>query len=478
MGAVFAPIVGAVASFNRWRLPPRNAPHPLLTGVHQPMAEELTLFDLVVEGVIPAELDGRYVRIGPNPVAPDPRTYHFFVGDGMLHGVRISNGRARWYRNRWIRSSEVAKSLGVPAAPGPRHIFDTVNTSILDHAGAGWALVEAGSTPVRFGEELEDQRYEDFNGTLPGSFTAHPRRDPSTGELHAICYEATDLKRIRYNVVDPSGRVRRSVVIPVEHGPLIHDCAITQRFVIILDLPLTLSLGVVMAGHGFPYRWNERHPARIGLLPREGGGETVQWITIDPCFVFHNANAFDLPDGRIALDVIVYDRMFAGDNHGPDEVPRGFERWTIDPQNGTVSQETIDAEPQELPVIDCRRTGLPYRYAYALGLPAEKNPNLVGDAPLIKHDLQRGSKSRHAFGSGRVAGEFVFVPRAADSEEDDGWLVGFVIEADGASTTLEILAANDITAPPVASIRLPHRIPPGIHGAWIPTPQAVLSADL
>ncbi len=467
VGAALSPVVSGIASFNRWRLPPRDAPHPFLTGIHEPMREEMTLHDLPVDGAIPRELDGRYVRIGPNPAAPDPRTYHFFVGDGMLHGLRIRDGQALWYRNRWICSTEVAKARGVPAAPGPRHIFDTVNTSVLDHAGAGWALVEAGSPPVRFNEELEDQRYDDFEGTLPGSFTAHPRRDPLTGELHALCYEANDLKRLRYNVVDTGGRVRRSVTIPVEHGPLIHDCAITDRYVVILDLPLTLSMRVVLSGHGFPYRWNDSHPARIGLLPREGRSEDVRWLPIDPCFVFHNVNAYDLADGRVVLDVIAYDRMFASDNLAPDEQPRGLERWTLDLDAGTVTRTTLDAAPQELPVMDDRRTGRPYRYAYALGLPAEMTQSLTGEAPLIKHDLERGSKETHDFGRARIAGEFVFVPRACDAAEDDGWLMGFVTEADGASTGFEILDARNFAAPPIATVRLPHRIPPGIHGAWL-----------
>lgn len=468
---VLSPLVAGIASFNRRRLPPRDAPHPLLTGIHQPMTEELTLTDLVVEGTIPPELDGRYVRIGPNPAAPDPRSYHFFTGDGMLHGIRIQGGRARWYRNRWIRSDEVAKARAVPAAPGPRNIFDTVNTSVLGHAGSSWALVEAGSTPVWFDEHLEAQRYDDFGGTLPGSFTAHPRKDPVTGELHALCYEATDLRRIRYNVVDVAGRVRRSVLIPVAHGPLIHDCAITERYVIVMDLPLTLSMRVVLSGNGFPYRWNEKHPARIGLLPRNGDADDIRWIPLDPCFVFHTANAFDLPDGRVALDVIAYDRMFAGDNLGPDEPPRGLERWTIDPVAGTVEQRTIDPAPQELPTIDGRRTGLPYRYAYALGLPKAFSETLVGEAPLLKHDLERGVRNVHAFGPGRIAGEFVFVPRSPGAEEDDGWLMGFVIDADGGGTALEILDASDFAADPVATIRVPHRIPPGIHGAWLETDQ-------
>ncbi|USI75039.1 carotenoid oxygenase family protein [Sphingomonas morindae] len=466
--AIASPVIAGIAAFNRARVPARDAPHPLLTGIHTPMTEELTLDDLRVEGQIPAALDGRYVRIGPNPVAPDPRLYHFFTGDGMIHGVRLRGGRALWYRNRWIRSTEVAKARRVTPAPGPRHIFDTVNTSILHHAGAGWALVEAGSTPVRFDEHLEAQAYDDFAGTLPGSFTAHPRRDPATGELHALCYEATDPKRVRYNVVDQGGRVRRSVVIPVSHGPLIHDCAITARYVIVLDLPLTLSMRVVLAGRGFPYRWNPDHPARLGLLPREGEAGDIRWIALPPCFVFHTVNAQDLPDGRVALDVIGYDRMFAGDNEAPDEQPRGLERWLIDPEGGTVTQTILDPTPQELPVIDARRQGRPYRFAYALGLPAEPSETLVGEAPLIKHDLHAGTRAMHAFGAGRIAGEFVFVPASPEADEDEGWLIGLVIGADGRSTALEILDARRIEAPPVATVRLPHRIPPGIHGAWLP----------
>ena len=199
VGAVLSPVISGIASFNRWRLPPRDAPHPFLTGVHAPMAEELTLHDLPVEGVLPPELDGRYVRIGPNAAAPDPahlpllrRRRHVARRAHSATGGRSGTGTAGFAPTRSPRRA------ACPPHRGPRHIFDTVNTSILDHAGTGWALVEAGSTPVSFGEELDEQRYQDFGGTLPGSFSAHPRRDPATGELHALCYEANDLKRVRY----------------------------------------------------------------------------------------------------------------------------------------------------------------------------------------------------------------------------------------------------------------------------------------
>ncbi len=171
--------VETVAAFNRARLP-APAQHPFLTGIHRPMKDELSLTDLAVTGTIPSVLDGRYLRIGPNPVAADPASYHWFMGDGMVHGLAIKDGRALWYRNRWIRSGAVAKARGQEPAPGPRRSFDTVNTNVVDIAGRTFALVEAGSYPVELSETLDEQSYNPFDGTLAGSFTAHPHRDPLT----------------------------------------------------------------------------------------------------------------------------------------------------------------------------------------------------------------------------------------------------------------------------------------------------------
>ena len=72
------------------------------------------------------------------------------------------------------------------------------------------------------------------------------------------------------------------------------------------------------------------------------------------------------------------------------------------------------------------------------------------------------------FGKGKLPGEFVFVPRGDDAPEGDGWLMGLVIDSLADTTALVILDARDITAPAVATVHLPHRIPPGFHGNWIP----------
>jgi len=450
----------------RRRLP--KSPNPFVVGIHEPMRSELTLRDLPVTGSIPAGLDGRYLKIGANPAGPALPGHNWFMGDGMVHGLAIGDGVARWYRNRWIGSRVAASALGRPAAPGPRNgRNDTVNTNVAAFGGRVFALVEAGSFPVELSDTLEEQRYNPFDGTLHGSFSGHPHLDPVTGEAHAIAYDGRVWNSVRHVVVSATGRVVRDIPIPVEHGPCIHDCALTARFVVVLDLPVTFSMRTLLRGHRFPFRWNEGHRARVGLLPRHGGGADIVWCDVEPCFVFHVANAFDRDDGRVVLDVVAYPTMFASAGGDVDAVGR-FERWTLDPSSTRVERRVIDPAAQEFPRIDERRFGRSYRYAYTVAVPADGNTQLAGATTLYKHDLETGARRVHEFGRCRVPGEFVFVPTSPDADEDDGWLVGFVIDTATQTTDFAVLDARSFEAAPVATVRLPHRIPPGFHGNWFP----------
>ena len=458
--------IGTVAAVRR-SLMSNNAVNPFLTGVHTPMQAEKTLTALKVTGTIPAELDGTYVRIGPNPIKPpNAAAYHWFMGDGMIHGVRLRGGKAEWYRNRWIRSTTVSTALGEAPAPGPRHLFETVNTNIVPHAGSTWAITEAGSFPVRVGPELETIAHDPFGGTLKGSFSAHPHLDPDTGEMHAICYEGPSPDTIRHVVVGRDGRVRREEPIAVKHGPMIHDCMITRSYVIILDLPVTFTMKRLLAGYAFPYAWNPEHKARVGLLPREGRGADIIWCDVDPCYVYHPCNGYETADGKVILDVCAHNSMFADSTMGPDSRSVPFERWTIDPAARKVARRVIDADAQEFPRPNETRIGKPYRYAYTVALATDAF--IEPASRCLKHDLEKGTRQVHDFGEGRMPGEFVFVPRPGATAEDEGWLMGYVIDTKAETTDLVILDAARFEEPPVATITVPHRIPPGFHGNWMP----------
>jgi len=463
-GVVTAGVTG-LARLNRKRLGADNA---FMRGIHTPMGEELTIENLSVTGTIPTELDGRYVRIGPNPHHADGKGHHWFVGDGMVHGVRLKGGKAEWYRNRYIRSNAIEAKAGLPAAGGPRRgMSDTVNTNVIQFAGQTLALVEAGSYPAILSDELETVAYSNFGGGLAGSFTAHPHHDPVTGEWHAICYDAGNPQQVTHVALDRQGRVLRELPIAVRNGPSIHDCALTANFVIILDLPVTFSMKALIGGHQFPYRWNRDHRARVGLLRRDGDASDVTWHDVDPCYVFHVANSFEDEAGRVIVDACAYETMFDGEMAGPFGASLGLERWTIDPAGGPVQRIVLDASPQEFPRPDERMFGKPNRFVWSVALPDTGAEEFLAVAPLIRHDLETGAKITRSLGEHAVPGEFVFVPCSPEAAEGDGWLIGYVIDRAGQTTDLAILDAE--TMADVARVHIPHVVPPGFHGNWMPT---------
>ncbi len=459
----------AVASYNREHRKARS-PNPYLEGIHAPLSAEITDTDLKVTGEIPAGLNGLYVRNGPNPLQKvNPATHHWFIGDAMLHGVRLEGGKALWYRNRWVRSTAVSRILGEAPAPGDRDPrTDNPNTNVVGHAGKIWAIVEAGGLPAEMSLELQTVRHGMMPGVKVEAYSAHPHLDPATGEMHAICYNAMAPGMVWHTVVSADGEVVRNEPIPVQDGPSIHDCMITPNYVIVMDLPVTFSMPALIAGASFPYRWNPKHKARIGLLPRTGTAADIAWCEVEPCYIFHPSNAFETEDGKVMLDACVYESMFDGDVHGPDSPTAKLETLTIDPAARKVTRDVIDAHPQEFPRYDERRTGLSYRYAYTLVLPPKGDAGFVNDTRLFKHDLGNKTREVHDFGPGRIPGEFVFVPAHDGAGEDEGWLIGYVIDTNTDTSELVILDAANFTAPPVARVHIPQRIPPGFHGNFIP----------
>ncbi|HEY7800956.1 MAG TPA: carotenoid oxygenase family protein [Hyphomonadaceae bacterium] len=468
-GIVTTGITG-VATLNR-TLRRAKTPNPYLTGVHEPLKTEYTEEALKVEGQIPAELNGVYLRNGPNPLKmPNHATHHWFVGDAMLHGIRMKDGKALWYRNRWIRSTHISEALGEKPIPGPRGPLgnDSPNTNVIGHAGKIFAIVEAGGYPAEVNELLETRAHTDFGGTLGKAFSAHPHLDPDTGEQHAICYYAQEPNMVWHVVVGRDGKVRRNEPIPVQDGPMIHDCMITKSYVIVMDLPVTFSMAALVSGESFPYRWNPKHKARIGLLPREGRGTDTIWCDIDPCYIFHPANAFETEDGKVVMDACVHATMFASGATGPDSPVTPFERLTIDPVARRVTRKVIDQAPQEFPRPDERLIGKPYRYAYCVALPDDARSSFQSATRIFKHDLSAGTRQVRDFGEGRMPGEFVFIPKHASSAEDEGWLMGYVVDRQNDTTDFVILDAQDFTGKPQATVTIPHRIPPGFHGNFIP----------
>ena len=426
-----------------------------LQGNYAPVADELTEYNLPVHGVIPPEIDGWYLRNGPNP---RQATSHWFTGDGMIHGVRIEGGRAKWYRNRWVRTESFAADFPVYNPDGTRNLRSSVaNTHIVNHAGKTLALVES-SLPYEITNDLETVGAYDFDGKLVDSMTAHPKICPTTGELHFFGYGNIFEPHVTYHRADASGELTINRPLDVPALTMMHDFALTARHVIFMDLPIVFNLDVALRGEGdMPYRWDDDYGARLGVLRRDDPFGAVTWFDIDPCYVFHVANAYD--DGNsVVLQAVRYPELWRAD--GGFDSDGVLWSWTIDLGTGRVSERQLDDRAVEFPRIDDRLATLPARYAVS-----------VGDGRLVRYDLTSGDGVEHVFGSAESPGgpgEAVFVPSTSGpADESSGWYLGYVYDPSRDGSDLVIIDAADFTGPPVARIQLPQRVPYGFHGNWI-----------
>ena len=442
--------------------------NPYLVGNYAPVSEEVTAFDLPVIGELPLELNGRYLRNGPNPINEvDPSAHHWFSGDGMVHGIRIRGGKAEWYRNRYVGSTSVSTSRGTPDIPGRNWngSGNGPNTNVGGFAGTTWAMVESGGCPVELTYELETVGRNDFFGTLPGAFTAHPKVDPATGEMHAMTYAwAQWLDHIQYVRVGRDGKVNRTVDIPLPGMSMVHDISITEKYIVVYDQPVLVNLDKAFAGSSFPFEWSNDYGNRIGLMPREGNASDIAWIDVPVGYVFHPLNAYDTPDGKVVLDVCFYERMMRDDLLGPfgDSLPR-LVRWEADPIARRVNVTVIDENVNEFPRHRGSLTGKPYRFGYC----AQVDTNSM-HWPTVKHDVITGQREVFDHGAGRAAGEPVFIARPGSIDEDDGWLVTFVHDGNNDSAEFVVIDAQDFARGYVARVPLPQRIPFGFHGNWVP----------
>ncbi|MFC0544073.1 carotenoid oxygenase family protein [Kutzneria chonburiensis] len=433
-----------------------------LTGELAPVDDEIEAYDLQVEGTLPTELTGRYFRNGSNPV-PGEDPGHWFTGQGMLHGIRLNQGRAEWYRNRWVHT----KRMDGGALYGPDGSRDlaagAANTSVIEHGGKIFALMET-SYPWEISPELETVAPCDFGGRLTTGMTAHPKEDPETGELHFFDYGMRP-PFLTYHRLSADGELVTSFPVQVAGPTMMHDFAVTRNHVVWLDLPVVFDFQLI--GRGMPYQWSDKYTSRIGVMGKDD--PTVTWFEVDPCYVFHVGNAREDGQGRVILDAVRYDRdawfeswtKIGGAPRAEQAASLAvskLHRWILDPSTGKVTEQELDDGSIEFPTVDDRRVGLANRYLYG-----------VDEHAIVKFDTDRGVIGRHELGAEWRAGEAVFVPAADSSGEDEGWLLSIATNTDPAvASQLLVHDATDVAAKPVASVVLPRRVPAGFHGSWIP----------
>ncbi len=413
------------------------------------VVQETAWQSVPLEGRIPDGLRGTLFRNGPNPRRQEAGA-HWFMGDGMLHAFRIGTSGVA-YSNRWVRTASWADAAGEDGAGLPGGL---ANTNIVAHARLLLALEERHLPVAIDPSSLATQGAVDFAGGLPaGPFTAHPKHDPQTGELLFFGYgaEGVSNETIRIGVLDAAGRVSRCEAVNAPYAAMVHDFAVTERFVVIPLFPL-----VVDAATGLV--WRQERGAYLGVMDRQEGAASLRWVRAPDGFAFHVMNAWD-EEGIVSLDMMLSAAppFFAGPSgEPPADAPAFLTRWRLDTRDpaARVASRRLSDRDGEFPRIDERFAGRRHRHGF-----------FTTGAAICHRDEADGQEALFRLPSGDTASEPVFVARG--DAEADGWLLSILFRRDTRSSELVVLDARDVGAGPVARALLPCRVPAGFHGNWL-----------
>lgn len=460
-------------------LPPDDD-HPYRIGPWQPQLVEYDALDCdVIEGKIPADLNGVYLRNTENPVMPAIGRYHPFDGDGMLHAIRFRDGKAD-YRNRFVRTTGLAAELeaGEPLWAG---IIESPHKSKRDGWGARGKMKDASSTDVvvHNGRALTsfyqcgDVYQHDPEtlaplGTAPwapkGGVSAHTKLDPNNGDLLYFTY-GTDAPYMHLGILGGDGAQKLYQPVPLPGPRLPHDICFTEHYAVLPDFPLFWDPAALAKGSYRP-GWHPELPTRFAIVPRAGG--EPRWFEAAPTYVLHWINAYEegteiVVDGYFQQDPLPRpdpaDGQYAMmrkmvDLHAMRAVPH---RWRFDLATGKTREERLFDDISEFPSVHYRRAGRKHERVWSMTAP---NGWFLFDG-LVDYDLKTGARREYKFPDGVYASESPMAPRS--DREDDGYLLTFVTTGE-----CQIFDAANIANGPVARVKLPERISSGTHACWSP----------
>jgi carotenoid cleavage dioxygenase-like enzyme len=454
-----------------------------LSEAHAPVNGERTALDLEVKGRLPEDLSGLFARNSANPRFEPQGRYHWFDGDGMIHGVHFDRGRAH-YRNRYIRTpqlqaeedagkalwSGILEPLDLSNPLGP--MKDTANTDLVYHNGQLLALWWLSGQPQAISvPDLETLGPARFGGQLRHSVAAHSKVDPRTGDLAFFGFSVSRRPWYHFGAISADGSRVHAVDLDLPNCHIPHDIAITENFTLLLDLPLGWDRAALKHGkHRIAF--DRETPGRIGVVPRWGQADEVRWFEIPACYVYHTISAhehgqsIELVACRIE-DMIPEIQDDSGRTARLDTihlVPHLY-RWVLDLETGEVHGEQLDDRATEFPRTNNQSWTRAARYSY--------NPHIAPRSALsfdglVKYDLLRGGSEHRAYPEGWLGGEAVFAPRPGAREEDDGWILTALTHPDEPHSELWVLNGQDFLGEPEARVVLPWRIPLGFHAEWAP----------
>jgi len=383
---------------------------------------------------------------------------------------------------------------------GGQAVKDSCNTAVTYHAGKILALMEqcrpSELSVSRTGDIRTLKSLSDLDGAIPfdpltgGALSAHSRIDATTGEKIAISYAVGGLGQgpptARHDVWSATGKLTHSATVALPAPIMIHDLAITKSRSILFDFPLTVRIEKAFLDR-FLVEYEKDTPARLGLLPRYGSPDQVQWFDVEAGVVLHTINAYDREDGCVVVQAM----RAVPDSPGAYIItftPSFPYEWILDPRTGKCIQERyLSDTPAEFPGMNPYVHGTRAKYTYAMGLSSAGGPIFAYNSPqesprfdsLVKFDLDTGEVcSKYTLPPKRLlVAEPIFVPKVGKADpsqggkEDDGYILSMISEIEESQIKVSkmlIFEASDLSVGPVSEVVLPELIPFGLHSEWVP----------
>ena len=299
--------------------------------------------------------------------------------------------------------------------------------------------------------------------------TAHPRIDPDTGELLFFGYNVVE-PYLTYMRADAAGNMLQVEPIEMAGPTMIHDFAVTENYVVFMEMQVRFSWLSAVSGAGLPFKWDDSAPCRFGVMPRTGTNADVKWFDIPSCFVFHIMNSYE-KDGVVMVDAARYDHLWVKSSHDFFH-PARLSRFAMNMNTGKASVERIYDGAMEFPQVNRDYWTKEYRYGYSLVVDEDNDsPERIGQAEsgLRKYDVKTGEVENYLPGPSLAPGEPVFIPASeSGGGEDDGYLATYVYDKNTQTSAFCLFDATKVAAGPIAKVQLPVRVPVGFHGVWVP----------
>jgi len=473
--------------------------HPGFTSVLRLLRFEGDIGDLELQGEFPAELDGAFYRVHPDPqFAPRFADDQFFNGDGMVTMFRIHQGRVdfrqRYARtDKWRLENEARHAL-FGAYRNPLTDDDrvkgqhrgTANTNVLVHAGRLFAMKEDSPCLLMDPETLDTHGYTSFGGDLDiSAFTAHPKIDPDSGNFCGFGYSLAGplTRECTYFEIDPEGQVVHRADFQVPYYTMLHDFGITRDYAVFNVSPWSSDWSVLEQNRPHFY-YDRALPFYIGVMRRDGDGSDMRWFSLEPsvcgCHVMNATQEgtkihLDLPVS--ATGSLPFFPNKDGTPYDPQEMITYLSRVTVDLASNTDTVESVTRlgqAPGEFPRIDDRFAGKAYRHGWQITYdfarpydgPAGPFAGVINS--ITHYDLTTGQEQSWWCGPDSAFQEPAFIPRSPDAPEGDGWLIALIDNHITNYSELCLFDALDVAKGPIARACLPFRLRQGLHGNWVP----------